>query len=67
MRWTALSSSRESKKYFCFEYCGEGKVKCFQKTGDEKFVLQTITSKQPEFLPYHDSQVLRDIPMEKSF
>jgi len=51
------------KKYFCFEFCGGGKVKCFRKTGDESFVLQTMKSKNPEFLPYHDSQVLREIPM----
>ena len=54
------------KKFFCFEYCGEGKVKCFQKTGDEKFVLQTITSKYAEFLPYHDSQAHRALPMDLS-
>jgi len=52
------------RKFYCFGFDGAGRVKCFRKSGDTEFILQTVTSKAENFLPVHYKQAQRTIPMD---
>ena len=62
--WDCTEFKKGIKKYFQFCFEGPGKVKCFTKGGDQDGILQNIQAIKGNFVPFHEKQAKREIPME---